>query len=396
MNKTPSISRPLAGLALCMLLPSLGTSIANVALPTLAEAFGVSLRQVQWIVIAYLLANTALIVGVGRLGDLLGKRRLLLAGIALFVLASLLCALAPSLWLLVAARALQGVAAALMMALSMALVVSAAPKGKAGSAMALLGTMSAIGTALGPSLGGALLASLGWPAIFLVNLPLGALTLLLAWRSLPPDAPGQGAARARSLLGLDNVRDPVLRSGLAMSCLVSTVLMATLVVGPFYLTGALGLDIALAGMLMSVGPIVAAIAGTPAGRLVDRLGARRTTAAGLVAIAAGCLALALLPGAFGLAGYLGPIVVITAGYSLFQAANNTAVLADAPADRRGVISGLLNLSRNLGLIAGASAMAALFAAGGLRSTFAVALCLILVALALALAQRVPPAPATVA
>ena len=151
-------------------------------------------RQVQWIVLAYLLAITTLIVSVGRLGDIVGRRRLLLAGIALFTAASVLCGVAPTLWLLIAARAAQGLGAAVMMALTMALVGETVPKARTGSAMGLLGTMSAIGTALGPSLGGVLIAGPGWRAIFLVNLPLGLLALrsrlsLPARRSPAADRP---------------------------------------------------------------------------------------------------------------------------------------------------------------------------------------------------------------
>jgi predicted MFS family arabinose efflux permease len=120
---------------------------------------------------------------------------------------------------------------------------------------------------------------------------------------------------------------------------------------------------------------------------VDRFGAQRMTVAGLIAIAAGSVIFAMLPATFGIAGYVAPIVVITAGYALFQAANNTAVMADIPQDRRGVISGVLNLSRNLGLITGASVMGAVFVAGGMRATFAVAATLVAVALAIATASR---------
>src|SRR5215216_2191711 len=146
----------LASLSLSMLLSSLGTSIANVALPTLADAFNASFQNVQWIVLAYLLAITTLIVSAGRLGDMIGRRRLLLAGLALFTAASLLCGIAPTLGWLIAARAAQGLGAAVIMALTMAFVGETVPKARTGSAMGLLGTMSAIGTALGPSLGGAL------------------------------------------------------------------------------------------------------------------------------------------------------------------------------------------------------------------------------------------------
>jgi MFS family permease len=196
------------------------------------------------------------------------------------------------------------------------------------------------------------------------------------------------------------LRNPVLSASLAMSTLVSTVMMSTLVVGPFYLSRALGLKAALVGLVLSVGPLVAALTGLPAGRIVDRFGAQRMSLAGLLGIAAGCFVLSLLPATFGIAGYLAPIVCVTASYALFQAANNTAILTTIAPDQRGVISGLLNLSRNLGLITGASALGAVFAlasatphvatappeaiAAGMRITFAVAGILIVAALALAI------------
>ena len=447
----------IASLSLSMLLSSLGTSSANVALPALADAFGVSFQAVQWVVLAYLLAITTLIVSVGRLGDIVGRRRLLLAGIALFTAASIVCGLTPAFTLLVAARAVQGIGAAIMMALTMAFVGEAVGKEKTGSAMGLLGTMSAIGTALGPSLGGALLAGPGWRAIFLVNVPLGLVALVLAHRYLPADRNLEDRERprfdvagtlllafslgayalamtmGRGSFGTFNVallsvaavglalfllvearvtsplirpamlRDPVLSRGLSTNALVSTVMMATLVVGPFYLSRGLGLDAAMVGLVLSVGPVISAFGGVVAGRIVDRLGAGSVVTVGLAAMVAGCAALVLLPGFFGVAGYVAAIAVLTPGYQLFQAANNTAVMADVSADRRGVVSGLLNLSRNLGLVTGASVMGAVFAAAvaasdmagaapaavawGMEVTFAVAGLLTVAALAIAIAGR---------
>ena len=454
---SPSARWALASLSLSMLLSSLGTSIANVGLPTLAQAFGATFPEVQWVVLAYLLAITTLIVSVGRLGDITGRRRLLLAGILVFTAASLLCGGAPTLWLLIAARAAQGLGAAIMMALTIAFVGETVAKEKTGSAMGLLGTMSALGTALGPSLGGVLIAGLGWRAIFLVTLPLGILTFLLAHRHLPVDRREpksdragfdhvgtlllaltlaayalamtigrRGAApvnlplllaaafglglfvlaerRAASpLIRLAMFRNPALSASLAMSALVSTVMMATLVVGPFYLTRALGLAAAHVGLVVSVGPLAAALTGVPAGRLADRLGAQRMTVIGLAGMAAGAFILSRMPAAFGLSGYIVPITVITVGYALFQTANNTAVMTGIRPDQRGVVSGMLNLSRNLGLITGASVMGAVFAlasttnditmahpeavAHGMRITFAVAAILIVLALAIALGSR---------
>jgi MFS family permease len=179
--------------------------------------------------------------------------------------------------------------------------------------------------------------------------------------------------------------------------------MATLVVGPFYLAQALGLKAAAVGAVLSVGPLVAALTGVPAGRIADLMGARRMTVAGLIGIAAGCVLLAALPATLGIGGYVASIAVMTIGYALFQTANNTAVMADVRPEQRGVVSGMLNLSRNLGLVTGASVMGAVFAlasatadvtathpeavASGMRITFAVAAALIGVALAIAVGSR---------
>lgn len=243
-----------------------------------------------------------------------------------------------------------------MMALTVAMAGETVSTEKTGSAMGLLGTMSAIGTSLGPSLGGVMIAGFGWRMIFLVNVPIGILNLLLASRYLPADhhapkaeragfdktgtmllaltlaayamamtigggQPGTlnialllaavaGAAafiyietKARSpLIQLAMFRDQKLSASLAMSALVSTVMMATLVVGPFYLSGALGLETALVGFALSVGPLVAALAGIPSGRTVDRFGAQRMTLTGLAGMAGGAVLLSVMPTGFGVGG----------------------------------------------------------------------------------------------
>jgi MFS family permease len=437
-----------------MLLPSLGTSIANVALPTLAEAFAASFQDAQWVVLAYLLATTTLIVSVGRLGDIAGRRRLLVAGTVVFTAASGLCGAASELWLLIAARAAQGAGAAVMMTLTMAFVSDAVPAPRIGGAMGLLGTMSAVGTALGPSLGGVLIASVGWQAIFLINVPLGVLALALVKHCLPADPPRSTANEARfdtagtlllaltlaayalamttghgsfgrvnivllvaatlglglfvwaearvpsPLIHLARLRDPLLSASLALSALVSTVMMTTLVVGPFYLARAVGLDAPWVGIVMSVGPVTAALTGVPAGLIVDRVGTQRPTVGGLAGMVFGCAALSVTSPALGIPGYVLSLVIVTASYAVFQAANNTAVMTDVLPNQRGVVSGLLNLSRNLGLITGASVMGAVFTlaahagdvttarpetvAVGMRVTFAVATALVIAALAIAL------------
>jgi MFS family permease len=152
-----------------------------------------------------------------------------------------------------------------------------------------------------------------------------------------------------------------------------------------------------------VGPLAAALTGVPAGRIADRFGAPRMTIVGLIGIAAGCFILSMMPERFGIAGYIAPIVITTISYALFQTANNTAVMTNLQSDQRGVISGMLSQSRNLGLITGASVMGAVFAlasatsdittarpeavATGMRTTFAVAAILIVAALGIVVGSR---------
>lgn len=206
-------------------MPSLDTSIANAGPPTLARAFDASFQQVQWIVLAYLLTITTMIVSAGRLGDLIG----------LSTLTSLLCGLAPTLWLLVAARAVQGLGAAIILALT------------------LFSDAMAMTTATG----------------------------------------GGGPMRMTWLFG----------ANLLMSALIATIMMATLVVGPFYLSRSRHIETAFVGLVLSIGPLVVVLTGVPAGRLVDRFGTPCIVVAGLVSVITGCLALAALPSRVGLVGY---------------------------------------------------------------------------------------------
>ncbi|CAI0910651.1 MFS transporter [Serratia entomophila] len=414
LNSSPRAIRGiLASLSLSMLLSSLGISIANVGLPALAQAFNASFQAVQWVILSYLLAVTTAVIGAGYLGDRINRRRLLLGGIALFTFASLLCAVAPALWLLLAARVMQGMGAAVMMSITMALAGETLGAGKIGRAMGLLGTMSAVGTALGPSLGGALIFAAGWRAMFLINLPLGMAALLLAWRFLPDqrrEAVAGSFDRAGTLLlgfcllcyalamtlgrghfsalnlalllaaalagalffGVERrapyplirpamLRHPALAAGLASSALVMTVMTTTLVVGPFYLSRGLGLSAVQLGLVMASGPAVAILTGVPAGYLVDRWGAPRITALGLTALTCGIGMLSMTLARQGMWGYIAPLCLLTTGYALFQVANNTTLMKDLFPQQRGAIAGMLNLARNLGGITGASAMGALFA-----------------------------------
>lgn len=405
--------RAMAALAGCILLASLAISMATVALPTLARAFAAEIPQVQWVVLAYLLAVTVAIVPAGRMGDLYGNRRVLAAGLGLFALASTVCALAPGLSWLIAGRAAQGLGGAVLMALPLSMAKGLAARERLGAAMGLLGSMSAIGTALGPSLGGVLIGTLGWQAAFALPAACGAALLALVLHAIP-GARGAAAARARMdwrgvfwllatllcftlyatgagvaaapwllpalgavaaaafvrselaaerpLVPLALLRGPTLAAALLMNLLVATGMMATLVVGPFFLAFGLGLDAPATGMVMAAGPVAAALSGVPAGRLTDRFGARRSRMGGLALAVAGLLAFAVLPPLLHVPGYVAALVLVTPGFQLFLAANSTAAMRDAAEQERGMVSGLLGLSRNLGFVAGASLMPLLFAA----------------------------------
>lgn len=409
----------LTGLSLAIVLSQLGTNIVTVALPTLVDKFDVTFGAVQWVVVSYLLVVTTLIVGVGRFGDQLGKKRLYLWGLGIFVAASVLCALSTNLPLLIAGRAGQGLGGAILMALSFAFVGEVFPKERTGFAMGVLSTMFSFGIALGPSLGSLALAAFGWQAVFWVNLPFGLLAFLLIRRYLPNvvDAPkhpipvgrfdwlgtimlaltlaayalamtfsgnqgfgapivlqlGLGAVvalvlflavqvKARSpLLKLALFRNVLLSTSMVMSVLVYAVLMATVVLGPFFLSKALGLDTRMVGLVMTAGPLAAALMGVPAGTMADRIGAQLTMVVGLALFASGAFVMSWVSIAGGVWVYVIAILLISVGLAFFQTPNNTAVMNDARPEQRGLISGLLALARNLGLITGASLMGAIYA-----------------------------------
>lgn len=412
-SSTTSGTPALAVLAGSMLVGSLGISLATVALPALARSFAAPLQSVQWVIIAYLVAVTASIVVVGRLGDLIGQARVLILGLALFATASLACALAPTLSSLIAARMFQGLGGAVLMALPISMIRTVVTAERTGAAMGLLGTMSAVGTALGPSLGGLTIDHYGWSAgfvavgvlaVILLALAvavfarqrrietaaagaidwLGSLFLALALSAYALSmTTGAGAFDAKVFLPITaglvalfvwrqmTTATPLVpvallgnsRIGLslAMNLLVTTVMMATLVVGPYMLALGLGLGDSSIGLVMAVGPLTSALSGVPAGRLTDRYGAPRMLPFGLLQIIIGLVALAILPRLLGVWGYVLALVLLTPGFQIFLAANNTVTMQTVADDQRGVLSGLLGLSRNLGFVTGASAMSGLFA-----------------------------------
>jgi MFS family permease len=446
----------MACLSLSTFIPSLDTGMANAALPSLASAFHTSFQAVQWVNLAYLLAMTTLAVVVGRLGDLVGHRRLLLVAVGSYTLGALASGLAQALWFLVLSRALQGFGATTMLTLSAALIAEVAPRARSGEAMGLLGAMHAVGAALGPLLAGALVSVFSWRGIFLLGVPGGVGALVLAFLCLPDDWPaapsqslsfgrmpatffvlgltaftltmvlGQGhpsitnifclASACVLLLGFGysercavsplipiSVRnDRDLMSNVLLLLMATAALMATQVIGPFLLMRSLNLSPLAAGTTLCIGPGIAALGATSIGRMVDRLRASCMIVLGLFALTLGSVALlVLLP--MGVMGYALSAALSAMGYVACLTAINASAIAHAGAGQRGLVAGLVKLSRSVGQLTGAVAMGAVFAhfadanpmavspvasvTAGVRVTLAVATVLAASTLVLVLARQ---------
>lgn len=336
-------------LALAMMVGAMGISIANVALPDIARAFGVTAQGANRVSVVYLAAVTVAAVLVGRIGDWFGRGRVLRAALVGFAGASVLAALSPTMGALIAARAVQGVFGAALMVLSVGLVRQISGPTRSGRMVGALGSMSALGTATGPVIGGVLVDLSGWRACFLVLAGVAAVAGMIA--RIPDGAAsvqsGQGAPRGLWVGYLANLG-------------VATVMMGTLVVGPFFLSFGAGLSARMVGVVMAVGPVMSIIGGVMAGRAVDRFGAGPVARLGSWLVALGSFMLALLSPVWGVLGYLIGITVLTPGYQLFQAGNTSAMMTRAPKGVQGGVAGALGMARNLGLLIGAWAFGALF------------------------------------
>ncbi len=408
----------LAVAAVCVgaLMGQLDASIVTVALPTLQKSFHASVGSVTWVGLSYLLVLVATVTAVGRFADMWGRKLLYVYGFVIFILASALCGFAPDLAALCGFRALQGVGAAMLQANSLAIICLVVPARSLGRAIGLQGAAQAVGLALGPSVGGLLLAVGGWRLIFFVNVPLGmfgaaaALALVPRSRNLAQkegfDVGGLalffpavvalltaisfGATMGWGsplILGLfvtamggtaffvrheRAVRHPMLDTGLFRHRRFSTgiasaigsyvVMFGVLLLVPFYLTRGLGLGTARAGLELMALPVMFGVVAPLAGRVADRAGARSLTVSGLTTVTIGLVALgALRPGTSAFLLLLG---LVGAGLGLFTAPNNATVMGSVPAGQAGMASGVLNMSRGIGTALGLSLTGLLFSVSG--------------------------------
>ncbi len=409
VGAAPRRSVILAAVMAGAILGPIDASIVNVVLPTLASSFATSLAVVQWVPMAYLLASGSLVLLFGRLGDLRGHRRVFLAGLLAFVGASALCAAAPTIHALVAFRALQGVAAAALMSVPLAILTATFPPAERGKAIGFFAASISIGLAVGPSLGGALAAAFGWRAAFLVNLPLGLLAWAFARTVLPevPRRPGRldlpGAATALGALasflvfvnraqqeGLSARTLPLLfvalacgtlflrlerrttepmvalsifenrRVALGASAAVLNFMAQYVVVflTPFFLSRLLGEGPGRVGLVLTAFPLAVLCVAPCAGALSDRIGSTLPAATGAGISAVACGLLAGMPAGASAGSVAWRLALFGVGTGLFQSPNNSAVMGSAPRAHLGVVGSLLGTARTLGMVLGVTAAGA--------------------------------------
>jgi EmrB/QacA subfamily drug resistance transporter len=390
----------------------LDASIVTLALPSLGRDLHASLGGVEWVALAYLLVLVATVATVGRIADAVGRKLLYVYGFAVFTIGSALCGLAPTLAVLIAARVLQAVGAAMLQANSIALIAEAMPRPLLGRGVGLQGTAQALGLALGPAIGGVLLALGGWRLIFFVNLPAGAIGLALGWFLLPRSRSRRPAERAdllgagllalgvagtlvylslandlgyaeplllgalaagilatvafvrrerridAPLIDLSILREPALSVGLSTGLISYLVLFGTLFVVPFYLS-ARHVAPTLIGLQLAMLPVGIAIAAPVAGRLHHRIGARPLTSVGLILTGLGLVEIALRHDSGGL---LAGLALAGLGLGAFTPANNASIMAASPVGHTGVVSGMLNMSRGMGTATGVALASLLYVA----------------------------------
>ena len=420
MTRRPSKWVVFGIVAVGVLMATIDSSIVNVSLPVIARGFGVPLGgAVEWVVIAYLVVVASLLLTVGRISDVVGRRRVWATGLAAFTTASALCGAAPSLAALVGFRALQGVGSAGTMAVSPAMLVAAFPPEQRGRALGFNAVVVGLGISLGPTLGGVITEHFGWRWIFYVNVPLGILGVVASLRVLPHEtaetrqrvdwvgalllAAGLGGLTAglsfgpelgwtsapllvcavlavagisglvaRVLLADQPLVDPRLwQNRVFASASVSLLLafVATFAVAvfmPFYLVQLRGFSAQKAGLLLTPLPLTIALVSPVTGSLADRIGTQKLAAGGMFLAAVGLAWLAFLPIDASIPRIVVNLLVIGVGQAAFQPPNNSALMGAAPRERQGIAAGVLATGRTLGQslsVAFAGALFGLFGGG---------------------------------
>jgi EmrB/QacA subfamily drug resistance transporter len=404
----------MAAVAMGIFLATIDGSIVNVALPTLVRDLGADFPVVQWVVLAYLLTLATLLLSMGRLGDMLGKKPVYTIGFVVFTVGSALCGLAPTVQALIAFRVVQAIGGAMIMALGMAIVTEAFPPSERGKALGISGTVVSVGIIVGPTVGGLILGSLSWHWIFFVNIPVGIVGTLMVLRFVPSFKPsarpgfdypgaislfvgllalllaltfgqrlGFGDPRTLALFALSvgflalfvaverRSRQPMIDLRLfrnqffsinLVTGLITFVSMGgTILLMPFFLENVLGYDTRQVGLLLAVSPLAIAVVAPLSGSLSDRFGTRPIAIVGLAAMFLGFYTMRTLDAQATALGYILRFLPVGVGMGIFQSPNNSAVMGAVPRERLGVASGLLSSTRTLGQTAGIAVIGAFWA-----------------------------------
>lgn len=342
----------------------LDSLIVNVALPVIAADLRASVAASIWTINAYQLTIAALLLPLAAIGDRLGYHRVHMWGVGAFLAGSIACAFADSLAMLVAARVLQGVGAAAIIGMNAALLRVTWPRSRLGEGIGYNTLILSIAAVCGPGVAALVLHLGSWPWLFLVNAPIGLVSLFIGLRALPRDT-GDGGGR---LLPLDLLRAPAFALSIATSVVAFAAFMLAFVTLPFLLQGPLELGVAMTGLLMTAWPAGVGVAAPLAGRFADRYPAGLLGGVGLAFFALGLWLLSGLDTASGSVDIVWRLVLCGAGFGFFQTPNNRAILMAAPRARAGAAGGMLASARILGQVAGAVGVAACFHWFGVAST----------------------------
>jgi EmrB/QacA subfamily drug resistance transporter len=404
----------LTSVSLGSLMATLDGSIVNIALPAIQTDFRIDLTTIEWVVVAYLLVVGSLLLPCGRLGEVLTFKRVYLVGFTIFTLASVCCGASPNVAWLVGFRVVQGVGAAMIMAMGPAIVARTFPASERGRALGLNGVSVSIGLSLGPALGGVLTQVGSWRAIFLINAPIGLLAIIWAARVLPAETAGKGqsfdvrgaalsgVALFALLLALSDGQQwgwtsPasiglmvafvvlgaafIVTEGRALQPMIALALfrirpfsagLASVVVAfsglftatfllPFLLEQGSGFSPIEAGLLLTPMPITMALVAPFSGAASDRFGPRILASAGMAIMALGLLSLTQLPASFALPDLVWRLVLLGLGQGLFMSPNSSAVLGSVPRPRLGTASGTLAQMRVNGQVLGVALSGAIVA-----------------------------------
>jgi MFS family permease len=400
------------GRALAIVL--LGTLVApldsavNAAFPAISAAFALEVAAIQWLVIAYMVAFSSLVIVSGRVADLFGHRRVFGWGLAVSALAFLGCGLAPGYGMLLAARAVQGVGIAFILGAGPALALGVYPAMERTRVLSYYAAAFALGLAAGPALGGVLVDAFGWRAVYLARVPIALAALLLlarvprtqirsgrafdiagamllaAWtgslmlaftlRGAAGVGLGVAAAAAFALFVVREARaaEPTIRVGLFRDAAFTVPNLASVAVhfagfgvfllGPYFFVRITGLSAQGAGLLLALGPAAAALGAVLAGRFAVVAGARRVALTGALLDLAGVALTATWDARTGVPAIAATLALQGFGIGLFQVAYADTVIAALPVEDRGVAASLANLTRTFGVVGSAALMSALFAA----------------------------------